>query len=144
MIRRFGNPPLKNTAYQNRPGVYALLVRGDDLLLTFQSRPLPEFQLPGGGIDPGESPVTALYREVYEETGWTISRPQRVGAFRRFVYMPEYDIYADKLCTIYIAQPVRRLGPPIEPDHDAVWMPKHDAARILGNSGDRYFATQLL
>ena len=40
------------------------LPRGGDLLLTHQSRPLPEFQLPGGGIDPGETPLQALRREV--------------------------------------------------------------------------------
>ena len=144
MIRRFGKPPRPDIPYIRRPGVYALLLKGDDLLLTLQSRPAPDIQLPGGGIDPGESPISALHREVFEETGWTISRPRRIGAFRRFVYMPEYDLFADKLCTIYMAAPVRRLGPPVEPDHKAVWMSKHAAVKALGNAGDRHFARLLI
>lgn len=143
MIRRFGKSPRNNTPYVRRPGVYAVLPRGGELLLTLQSRPMSDIQLPGGGVDPGESPIAALHREVFEETGWTISRPRRIGAFRRFVYMPEYDIFADKLCTVYVAAPVRQLGPPTEPDHEVVWMPKHAATKALGNPGDRYFANLL-
>ena len=89
MIRRFGEVPRPDVKYKMRPGAYAVLMREGQMLLTYQAEPDYEFQLPGGGIDPGESPVGALHREVYEETGWTTSRPVRLGAFRRFVYMPE-------------------------------------------------------
>ncbi len=144
MIRRFGQPPRPGQKYIRRPGAYALLPLGNSLLLTHQSEPWPEFQLPGGGIDPGESPTAALHREVFEETGWTISRPRRLGAFRRFTFMPEYEIWAEKLCTIYIASPVRQIADPTEPGHSALWMPLVDAADLLGNSGDRHFADLLL
>ena len=140
MIRRFGQPPKTDRSYTLRPGVYAIIRRGQELLLTFQQEPDAELQLPGGGIDAGESPLAALHREVYEETGWTISRPRRIGAFRRFVYMPEYDLWAEKLCTIYTAAPGLRLGPPTEPLHSAHWVTIEAAAQRLGNSGDRYFA----
>lgn len=143
MIRRFGSPPRTDKKYTLRPGVYALIRDGADLLVTFQEEPEPELQLPGGGIDKGESPLTALHREVYEETGWTIARPRRLGAFRRFVYMPEYDLWAEKLCSIYLAEPGRRLGPPSEPLHSAKWVPLAVARDILGNSGDRHFADLL-
>ena len=103
----------------------------------------PEIQLPGGGIDPGESPIVALHREVYEETGWSITPPRRLGAFRRFTFMPEYDLWAEKLCTIYLARPVRRLGPPSEPGHDAIWMHRDDALEQLCNAGDRHFLTSV-
>lgn len=143
MIRRFGNVPRAGRRYIRRVGAYALLPRAGNLLLTCQFDPKPDLQLPGGGIDPGESPLGALHREVFEETGWHIASPRRVGAFRRFVYMPEYDLWADKICHIYIARPVRRLGDPTEPDHEPVWMPADLAATRLGNSGDRHFARNL-
>ncbi|MBB94740.1 MAG: NUDIX hydrolase [Rhodobacteraceae bacterium] len=143
MIRRFGEPPEPGRKYTRRVGAYALLERDGALLLTLQEDPGPELQLPGGGIDPGESPIAALHREVHEETGWSISDPCRVGAFRRFTYMPEYDLYAEKICLIYLARPARRHGPPIEPGHSAVWLPPSEAARLLGNSGDRHFAAAL-
>lgn len=140
MIRRFGERIDHAQRYRLRPGAYAVLARDGAFLLTHQAEPVPEFQLPGGGIDPGESPVAALHREVFEETGWRIGAPRRLGAFRRFTYMPEYDLWAEKLCTIYLARPVRAHGAPIEPGHLAVWMPAEEAAQRLGNAGDRHFA----
>ncbi|WP_127113209.1 NUDIX hydrolase [Shimia sediminis] len=144
MIRRFGEPPRRDVKYRMRPGAYAVLLRGDQMLVTFQAEPDYEFQLPGGGIDPGESPVMALHREVYEETGWRISKPLRLGAFRRFVYMPEYEIWAEKLCTIYMARPTHRLGLPTEPGHTAHWMDPEQALPLLANEGDRHFAEMIL
>jgi 8-oxo-dGTP diphosphatase len=144
MIRRFGGPAEAGQTYVRRPGAYALLPRGKQLLLTCQFAEEPDLQLPGGGIDPGESPLRALHREVLEETGWSISQPRRLGAFRRFVFMPEYDIWAEKICHIYLAKPTRRLGGPQEVDHQEVWLDIDLAAQQLGNAGDRYFAKKLL
>ncbi|MCC0063446.1 MAG: NUDIX hydrolase [Defluviimonas sp.] len=144
MIRRVGEPVERGRRYGLRPGVYAILLRGHEVLLTHQAEPEPEVQLPGGGIDPGEQPVRALHREVFEETGWAISAPRRLGAFRRFVYMPEYDKWAEKLCTVYLARPTLRLGPPSEPGHTAIWASATVAAGILGNEGDRAFMRALL
>lgn len=107
--------------------------------MTYQEEPDAEFQLPGGGIDPGESPIQALHREVFEETGWSIAAPRKFGIFRRFVFMPEYDRWAEKICHIYVARPCRRLGPPRETGHSAVWMPARDAAHMAGNPGDAHF-----
>ncbi|MEL6610289.1 MAG: NUDIX hydrolase [Pseudomonadota bacterium] len=141
-MRHFGPPPVSGQTYIRRHGVYAILPRGDDMLVTFQGGIHNEFQLPGGGVDPGEQPLTALHREVFEETGWSIARPRRLTAFKRFTYMPEYDLWAEKLCTIYVAHPVRSLGEPSEPDHTAVWMPAAMAQVSLDSVGDRAVVTQ--
>lgn len=143
MIRRFGAPPVSGETYVRRVGAYALLPKGRHLLLTCQSDPEPDLQLPGGGVDPGESPVRALHREVYEETGWHIANPRRIGAFRRFAYMPEYDLWAEKICLIYVAKPTLPMGPPTEPLHQAIWATPSIAAKSLGNAGDRHFASML-
>ena len=137
MIRRFGEAVKAGQRYRLRPGIYAVLRRGAEILVTHQAEPTPEFQLPGGGIDPGEHPIAALHREVFEETGWKIAIDRRLGAFRRFTYMPEYDRWAEKLCTIYLARPVLRLGPPSEAGHTAVWMTVGQARDMLANDGDR-------
>jgi len=137
MIRRYGEPVKPGQRYRRRPGVYAVLLRGNSVLTTFQQAPVPEFQLPGGGIDAGEQPVAALHREVIEETGWKIDVVRRIGAFRRFTYMPEYDLWAEKLCAVYLARPILRLGPPSEAGHTAVWLPVDEAVVRLGNPGDR-------
>ncbi|MCA3448884.1 MAG: NUDIX hydrolase [Rhodobacter sp.] len=143
MIRRYGEPLKPGQRYRRRPGVYAVLLRGDSILTTFQQAPVPEFQLPGGGIDAGEQPVAALHREVIEETGWKINVIRRIAAFRRFTYMPEYDLWAEKLCAVYLARPVLRLGPPSEAGHTAVWLPVNEAVARLGNPGDRAMLASL-
>lgn len=137
MIRRYGGPVQVGQRYTRRPGVYAILLDGDAILTTHQADPVPEYQLPGGGIDKGEHPIAALHREVIEETGWRIAYVRRLGAFRRFTYMPEYGLWAEKLCSVYLARPVLRLGPPTEAGHQAAWMSTTEALRVLGNAGDR-------
>lgn len=143
MIRRFGEAVRPGQDYTLRHGVYAVLPRGRALLVTHQSAPVPEFQLPGGGIDAGESPLAALHREVFEETGWRIAPQRKIGVFRRFTFMPEYEIWAEKLCHVYLARPIRPHGPPLEEGHTAVWLSVEQAARQLGNPGDRHFVRTL-
>ncbi|MEO0359351.1 MAG: NUDIX hydrolase, partial [Pseudomonadota bacterium] len=111
-MRRFGPAAVHSVRYRRRPGAYAILARGSEVLVTYQGGIHHEFQLPGGGIDPGEGPIQALHREVLEETGWHISKPKFWRRFRRFGYMPEYDLWAEKICHIYYARPVLQLGPP--------------------------------
>ncbi|RRH78019.1 NUDIX domain-containing protein [Falsigemmobacter faecalis] len=144
MIRRFDAPPESGRRYRLRPGAYAILMRDGRMLLTHQADPWPEFQLPGGGIERGEHPVAALHREVLEETGWTIHLTRRLGAFRRFTFMPEYHLWAEKLCTVYLARPALRHGPPREAGHSAHWMTPTKAGAVLGNPGDRHFLQSLL
>jgi len=143
MTRRIGETPEPGRKYILRPGVYAVITDGSQLLVTHQSLPVSEIQLPGGGIDPGENTLPALHREVMEETGWGIAEPRRLGAFRRFTFMPEYNLWAEKLCHIYLARPTLRRGPPTEADHTALWMHPSEAAEALENWGDRLFLEQV-
>ncbi len=144
MIRRIGAPPLAQQDYRMRPGVYAILPLKRRFLLTAQVTSNIDVQLPGGGIDPGESPLQALHREVLEEIGWRIAAPRRLGAFRRFVYMPEYDLWAEKLCHVYVAHPVRQIAEPIEPDHITLILSGKDAVEALGNEGDSMFMRRFI
>ncbi|WP_112311163.1 NUDIX hydrolase [Pseudogemmobacter bohemicus] len=144
MIRRYGEAVRSGQSYRRRPGAYAVLWREGRILTTFQQSPVPEFQLPGGGIDPGENPLAALHREVFEETGWAISAPRRIGAYRRFTYMPDYEFWAEKVCTVWLARPILRHGPPTEPGHSAVWLEPGEALALLGGEGDRAMLARVL
>jgi len=142
MIRRYGEPPHDGVRYRLRPGAYAILAQGRELLLTLQAAPQPGLQLPGGGLEPGEAPLAALHREILEETGWTVQVKRRLGAFRRFTFMPDYGFWAEKLCHVYLARPCLRRGPPSETNHSALWVVAPLAARELENAGDRSFVRQ--
>lgn len=139
MIRRVGEVPHRGQRYALRPGAYVILPIGRRYLLTAETQRTFDIQLPGGGIDTGESPLQALYREVREEIGWSISKPRRLGAFRRYVFIPEYDMWAEKLCTVFVARPTRQLHAPIEQHHETLILDADDAIAALGNDGDRMF-----
>ena len=144
MTPRYGEPRVAGVAYQLRAGAYAILQRNRKLLLTFQDGTDEPLQLPGGGIDPGESPIRALHREVMEETGWRIAAPRRFGTFRRFVFMPEYEIWAEKICHIFVARPVVKTGPPSEPGHYPIWADPHAVVDRLSNPGDQQMLARAL
>jgi putative (di)nucleoside polyphosphate hydrolase len=53
-----------------RAGVVAVVTNSSDLVLAFERSDVPgAWQLPQGGIDHGESPLDAVWRELGEETG---------------------------------------------------------------------------
>ncbi|MEM7440669.1 MAG: NUDIX hydrolase [Pseudomonadota bacterium] len=143
-MRQIGEPRKPGQRYTRRPGAYAIIARGSQLLLTEQRASQLELQLPGGGIDPGETPVQALHREVYEETGYRIRHLQRLGTYQRFTYMPEYSMWAHKICHIYLAAPALRKCDPPEPGHRVIWMPAQKALFELTARGDRLMLSRAL
>jgi len=144
MIQRVGETVRHDRSYRIRPGAYAVLIRDGKVLLTHQAAPTSEFQIPGGGIDPGESPLPALHREIFEETGWRAAALRRLGAYRRFTYMPEYDLWAEKICHVYLGQPTLCLGPPTETDHTPVWVDARLAPSLVDTPGDEMFLDQVV
>lgn len=142
-MRRFGPPIDPTRTYRDRRGVYAVIRLGHRLLLTEQAAEEREIQLPGGGVDPGEGLLRALHRECLEETGWTIRPVRRLGVYQRYTYMPEYDLWARKICEIYLCRPGPRRGTPCDGQHRAIWMPIRVAVEALSIDGDRHFAAMV-
>jgi 8-oxo-dGTP diphosphatase len=132
-MRRLSPPPRKGVVYRDRPGAYGVLLRDGAILLAEQNGDL---LLPGGGVDPGETPGRALHREVYEETGWRIGPARRIGVFARYCWLPEDKRHTRKVQHVFLARPIRPLGPPLEPDHRPVWMPAVAAPDALAIAGE--------
>ncbi|MDA9287494.1 NUDIX hydrolase [Amylibacter sp.] len=143
-MRRYGHPKDITQKYLDRPGSYGIILLDGKILLTHQKNPKPEIQLPGGGIDLGESQTTALHREVLEETGWRISILRRLGAYQRYTYMPEYDFHARKICHIFLARAIHKVGEPTEPGHTAIWSNPRDVINKLASEGDAAFVENFL
>lgn len=81
---------MKNTAR-------GIVVRGGRLLLMERWRPgLHYYSIPGGGIEPGETPQQTVVREIKEETSITVKVTRQVlemrdGDFSHKIYLCEYE-----------------------------------------------------
>lgn len=84
-----------------------LISRGEEILL--QNRVKDDWRgyaLPGGHIEPGESIVDSVIREMKEETGLTIQKPKLCGikqfpidGGRYLVFLFKTDRFTGELCS---------------------------------------------
>ncbi|MEO1554737.1 MAG: NUDIX domain-containing protein, partial [Pseudomonadota bacterium] len=99
-----------------RPGAYLISRRGDEILFVLTN----EYNLPGGGIEAGETPVEALRREVMEETGCRLSSSPIHLCDASCYNMEKPGESWHKLNRFFVAD-VETIAQPIERDHEPVW-----------------------
>ncbi|MGA0541397.1 RNA pyrophosphohydrolase [Neotabrizicola sp. VNH66] len=83
-----------------RPCVGVMLVNRDGLVFAGQrlDNPAPAWQMPQGGIDEGEKPSDAAYRELWEETGVTRDLVEKVAKTHGWV---TYDLPPELLGRVW-------------------------------------------
>lgn len=90
------------------PSATCVVTDGDRMLLV-QHRDLLVWAFPGGGIDPGERPVDAAAREVWEETGWLVRPTELLGCLGG----PEFQVTypnGDRLAFVTTVYRAERTG----------------------------------
>jgi 8-oxo-dGTP pyrophosphatase MutT (NUDIX family) len=81
---------------QDEPQSVCVVIRkGNKYLGVTRKTDSTKWGLPGGKVDPGETPLDAVIRETNEETGLTLVNPEFVdervyGGYRVFLYTSDY------------------------------------------------------
>lgn len=81
----------------------------------------------GGGVEPGESDKEALCREAYEESGYRIRILSRLGFASQYVNNAAKGRYRLKRGTFFECELTEKLGPPLEDDHELIWLSYDEA-----------------
>ncbi|QBY01933.1 RNA pyrophosphohydrolase [Rhodophyticola sp. CCM32] len=86
--------PEQIAALPYRPCVGVVLLNADGLVFAGQRADMatPAWQMPQGGVDKGEKPETAAYRELLEETGVDAGHVTLIGQTADWLY---YDLPAE-------------------------------------------------
>jgi len=134
-VPQFGDPE-PGRAYPDRPAAFAVIerdgliavVRVDEPLRVARSRRGEVLDLPGGGIDPGESALAAAIRECGEEAGLIVDlEPEPFVRADHFFVNGKGDRHNTR--GAFFAGRVAGEDPvlKIEDDHTLVWMAPCDA-----------------
>jgi 8-oxo-dGTP pyrophosphatase MutT (NUDIX family) len=115
------------------PGAGAVVLNPhNEVLLLWRHRFITDvwnYEIPMGGLEPGEDPIVAAAREVEEETGW------RVGPLRPLLYDEPMNGLVDTRNHIFITDVAEFIGPPhegIESDRVA-WIPLAKIVDLIGS-----------
>jgi len=87
-----------------RPSASALVVKNEKILM-IKAKQHGKWELPGGGIELGETIKEGLEREVYEETGYKVKTNGNVIHFtNHFFYAPDIDEFFETIVLILKAK----------------------------------------
>ncbi|MBB6173818.1 8-oxo-dGTP pyrophosphatase MutT (NUDIX family) [Nocardiopsis mwathae] len=107
-----GGRHLEHRLIRTDPGAGAVVMNDrDEVLLEWRHRFIPDtwgYEIPIGGVHPGEHPAAAAAREVEEETGW------RPGPLRPLIYTQPTPGISDSEHHIFFADTAEHVGDPAE------------------------------
>lgn len=127
----FGAPE-DDRAFMPRPAAYGLLSdeAGRLAVVRIVEGDAVWHDLPGGGIDPGESEAEALVREFAEETGLTIAPRAEIGRAEH-LWIRATGESVRNLASYHAVEIAGPPGGKIEDDHTLVWMTPLKAIGVM-------------
>ena len=124
-----------DVVYRHREGAYAVILDdgGNVALVEAPAAGGPErgLFLPGGGIEPGETPEACLRRECLEELGCEIELEGLFCAGEEYLYAPSDGRYLHVTGHCYRASLGARVQEPVEQDHVLRWLPATQGANDM-------------
>ena len=127
-VPQFGTPR-PGLEYPDRPAAFAVIDRDGHIAVvrvSFEGGG-GRADLPGGGIDPGETPQAAAARECGEEAGLVVEIGAEITRADHY-FVNENDV-AKNTRGVFFAARAKGEDPrlKIEADHTLVWMDPHEA-----------------
>lgn len=113
------------------PVVMTACVAGGRVLMIYRHRFIPEvwgWELPSGGVEPGEGLAAAAARETLEETGW------RPGPLHRMLSVVPSPGFSDAIHHVYLADGAELVGAPTDAiESDRIeWVPLAEVPAMIG------------
>jgi 8-oxo-dGTP diphosphatase len=115
--------------YRDRPSAYGLLERDGRLALVHVSLPdrPPFFDLPGGGVEEGESEAQALVREFGEETGLTVTAGDLITRAEQYMVSAHDEPFLSQGGFFEAELVGERPELKTEDEHALVWLDPNEA-----------------
>jgi 8-oxo-dGTP diphosphatase len=126
---------IEGCAYVRRPSAYAL-VRNTASEWALVRTPSGCF-LPGGGMEPAETPQQTVKRESREECGFVLNPGCVMARAIQFVYSSEEKQYFEKVCEFVEAELIALVAP-AEDDHELLWLDLEQALKSLSHESHRW------
>lgn len=119
--------------YRDRRAAFGVALRDGAIAAVKVSKPghAPWHDLPGGGVEAGESEPQAVKREFGEETGLVIEVGEPIARADQFMINTDGDAYNIR-AAVYEATVVGEAPDlKVEADHELVWLSPDEAVRLL-------------
>ncbi|MHC5247912.1 NUDIX hydrolase [Enterococcus sp. LJL90] len=79
-------------------GAFTILTDAQEKILLVKRRDIPFWDLPGGGVESGETAEVAAVREVLEETGLEVVIEKKIGLYTLPKHQDQQVIFFGRIC----------------------------------------------
>ena len=133
-------------SYRDRPSAYGIARREGLIALVFVTLAdrEPFFDLPGGGIDPGESEAEALIREFGEETGLVVQTGRLITRADQFMISAHEEPFNSRGAIFEVEIVGEDPDLKVEDNHQTVWLDPRAAVIALRHDSHAWAVTAWL
>jgi 8-oxo-dGTP diphosphatase len=119
--------------YADRPAAFGILERDGQVAVVKVTKPdaPPWFDLPGGGVDPGETSAQAVVREYGEEAGLKVSAAEPFGHADQYFLNTEGVAWNNRSDFFGLELIGEDESLKVEEDHTLVWLGPLEAIASL-------------